>query len=114
MHPLFAFLDNPVMLLVLGAIAVMLFGERLPEVARSFGKGLMEIKSGIRGIQQEIEDAVTSATSVEARTAYRSPMGSRRSARRRRRRSSSRPLPLELLRRIPVRLLYPRAASSVG
>ena len=73
MHPLFAFLDNPLMLLVLGAIAVMLFGERLPEVARSFGKGLMEIKSGIRGIQQEIEDAVSSATSVDASQPYGEP-----------------------------------------
>ena len=45
------------MLLVLGAIAVMLFGERLPEVARSFGKGLMEFKKRVHGIQQEIESA---------------------------------------------------------
>jgi sec-independent protein translocase protein TatA len=73
MHPLFAFLDNPLMLLVLGAIAVMLFGERLPEVARSFGKGLMELKSGVRGIQQEIENAVSSATSVDVSTPYAEP-----------------------------------------
>ena len=73
MHPLFAFLDNPVMLLVLGAIAVMLFGERLPEVARSVGKQLMELKSGVRGIQQEIENAVTSATSVDVSTPYTEP-----------------------------------------
>ena len=55
MCPVFAFLDNPLMLLMLGALAVLLFGERLPEVARSFGKGLMEFKNGVRGIQQEIE-----------------------------------------------------------
>ncbi len=73
MHPLFAFLDNPVTLLVLGAIAVMLFGERLPEVARSLGKGLMEIKSGVRGIQQEIENAVSSATSVDITSPYVEP-----------------------------------------
>lgn len=75
MHPLFAFLDNPLMLLVLGAIAVMLFGERLPEVARSFGKGLMDIKSGIRGIQREIEDAVTSTTSVDGPHDVSQPYG---------------------------------------
>ena len=54
MVPLFAFLDNPVMLLLFGAIAVMLFGERLPEVARSLGKGLMELKSGVRNLQREL------------------------------------------------------------
>ena len=75
MHPLFAFLDNPLMLLVLGAIAVMLFGERLPEVARSFGKGLMDIKSGIRGIQREIEDAVTSTTTVDGADGVAQPYG---------------------------------------
>ena len=62
MCPVFAFLDfNPVMMLVLGAIAVMLFGERLPEVARSIGKGLMEFKSGIRELQDEFHNAVNSA-----------------------------------------------------
>lgn len=62
--PLFAFLDNPVMLLVLGAIAVMLFGERLPEVARSFGKSVMELKNGVRSLQRELEDAVNTATTT--------------------------------------------------
>ena len=53
------------MMLLLGAIAVMLFGERLPEVARSIGKGLMEFKSGMRGIQDEIHKAVNSATTLD-------------------------------------------------
>ena len=65
MCPVFAFLDNPVTMLVLGALAVLLFGERLPEVARSIGKGLMEVKKGMHGIQQEIESAVNSATTVD-------------------------------------------------
>jgi sec-independent protein translocase protein TatA len=64
MCPVFAFLDNPVMMVVLGAIAVLLFGERLPEVARSFGKGFMEFKNGVRGIQNELQNAVNSATSI--------------------------------------------------
>lgn len=62
MCPVFGFLDNPLMILVIGAIAVMLFGERLPEVARSAGKSLMELKNGMRGLQREFEDAVNSAT----------------------------------------------------
>ncbi|MEN6448863.1 MAG: twin-arginine translocase TatA/TatE family subunit [Thermoguttaceae bacterium] len=63
MSSLFAFLDNPVMLLMLGVLAVLLFGERLPEVARSIGRGMMEFKKGINGIQQEIQGAIDSATS---------------------------------------------------
>jgi sec-independent protein translocase protein TatA len=73
MHPVLAFIDNPLVMLVLGALAVMLFGERLPEVARSFGKGLMELKNGVRGIQQEIESAVNSATSVDTSSRYAPP-----------------------------------------
>jgi sec-independent protein translocase protein TatA len=61
MSPLFAFLDNPLMMLIVGAIAVLLFGERLPEVARSVGKGLMEFKKGVRSIQDEVEGAINSA-----------------------------------------------------
>jgi sec-independent protein translocase protein TatA len=73
MCPVFALLDNPVMLMVLGAIAVMLFGERLPEVAKSFGKQFMEMKNGMRGIQREIENAVNSATTVDTTARYRVP-----------------------------------------
>jgi sec-independent protein translocase protein TatA len=73
MYPVFGFLDNPVTLLVLGALAVLLFGERLPEVARSIGKGLMEVKKGVHGIQQEIENAVNSATQVDASSGHSSP-----------------------------------------
>ena len=64
MPALFAFLDSPVMMLILGVIAVLLFGERLPEVARSVGKGLMEFKRGIRSIQEDVEGAINSATST--------------------------------------------------
>jgi sec-independent protein translocase protein TatA len=64
MSPLFAFLDNPVMMLILGVIAVLLFGERLPEVARSVGAGFMEFKKGVRNIREEVEGAINSATTT--------------------------------------------------
>ena len=74
MCPLFAFgLESPTTLLILGALAVLLFGERLPEVARSIGKGLTEVKNGVRGIQKEIESAVSSATSIDTTPRYREP-----------------------------------------
>ena len=65
MCPVFALLGTPTTLLILGAVAALLFGERLPEVVRTLGKGLWEVKNGVRGIQEEIEDAVKSAVSVE-------------------------------------------------
>ena len=71
MCPLLAFLDNPVMLLMLGVLAVLLFGERLPEVARSVGRGLMEFKKGIHGIQQDIQGAIDSATSTDTSASVR-------------------------------------------
>ncbi len=42
-----AALDNPVDLLVLLVIAVLIFGKRLPEVARSVGKGIRELKESV-------------------------------------------------------------------
>lgn len=44
-------------LMVLGVIALLLFGKRLPEVARSLGKGLTEFKKGMRGIEDEMHGA---------------------------------------------------------
>jgi sec-independent protein translocase protein TatA len=67
MAPVIAFLD-PLTLLVLGAIAVMLYGERLPEVAKAFGKGLMELKNGVRSLQDEIQGAIDSAGTTSATT----------------------------------------------
>lgn len=45
-------------LLVIGAVALLLFGSRLPQVARSLGKSLTEFKKGIQGVQDEFNDAV--------------------------------------------------------
>lgn len=41
--------------IVLG-IALLLFGKRLPEVGRSLGKGIIEFKRGLKGIEDQIED----------------------------------------------------------
>jgi sec-independent protein translocase protein TatA len=66
MPSLFAFDLSPTTLLILGVIAVLLYGERLPEVARSIGKGLMEFKRGVRSIRDEVEGAINSAASTTA------------------------------------------------
>ncbi len=40
-------------MIVIGIVALLLFGKRLPEVARSLGKGIVEFKKGLNGIDDE-------------------------------------------------------------
>ncbi len=44
-------------LIIIGIIALLLFGPRLPKVAKSMGKSIVEFKKGIKGVQDEIDDA---------------------------------------------------------
>ncbi len=54
----FAFINmGPMEMAIIGIIAVMLFGRRLPEVGRSLGRSIVEFKKGIRGIEDEIDAA---------------------------------------------------------
>ena len=41
-------------IIIIGIIALLLFGSRLPKVARSMGKSIVEFKKGIKGIDDEI------------------------------------------------------------
>jgi sec-independent protein translocase protein TatA len=48
---------GPMEMVFLGIIALLLFGKRLPEVARSLGKGVTEFKKGLSGIEDEVDRA---------------------------------------------------------
>lgn len=52
-----AWIPGPSEWLIIGAIALLLFGKRLPEVGRSLGKGIVEFKKGLKGIEDEVETA---------------------------------------------------------
>ncbi len=52
------------MIVVMG-VAVLLFGKRLPEVGRSLGKGIIEFKKGLRGVEDEFD--ITSGSSTSSR-----------------------------------------------
>ena len=53
---LFAFFSPglPEMLIV-GVVALLLFGKRLPEVARSLGRSMVEFKKGMSSIEHEVD-----------------------------------------------------------
>ena len=53
MTPVFAILESPIQLMVVAFIALMVFGNRLPEVMRSLGKGMSEFKKGMNGLENE-------------------------------------------------------------
>src|SRR5829696_7269146 len=42
--------------IIIGALGLLIFGKRLPEVGRSLGKGIVEFKKGLKGIDDDIED----------------------------------------------------------
>jgi len=43
--------------IIIAAIGLILFGKKLPEVGRSLGKGIVEFKKGLKGIEEEVEQA---------------------------------------------------------
>jgi sec-independent protein translocase protein TatA len=54
MTPLFANWLGPQEILILLVIGVLFFGKRLPEVGRYLGKGIVEFKKGMAGLEDEI------------------------------------------------------------
>ena len=43
-------------LVLIGVVAVLIFGRRLPEVGRNLGRSLMEFKRGLKEAGQELSD----------------------------------------------------------
>jgi sec-independent protein translocase protein TatA len=58
MSPLFAFLFGLGWgeILVLGIIGVLLFGKRLPDMAKYIGKSVVEFKKGMHGLESGFDD----------------------------------------------------------
>lgn len=44
-------------ILLVAVVGLLLFGRRLPEVGRALGRTIVEFKKGIKGIDEDIEDA---------------------------------------------------------
>ena len=59
--PTLGFLNlGPMELVVIGIIALLIFGPRLPSVMRSLGKGIVEFKKGLRDTGEEINREIDS------------------------------------------------------
>jgi sec-independent protein translocase protein TatA len=58
-------------MLIVGVIALLLFGKNLPGVARNLGKSMAELKKGLSGFQEEFRNATREA---ERSVAYSPPV----------------------------------------
>src|SRR6185295_9000487 len=54
-------------MIIVAVVALLLFGDRLPSVMRSLGKGVQEFKKGMRGIEDQFQDAMKEPEKTPAR-----------------------------------------------
>src|SRR3979409_360984 len=52
-------------MIILLIIGVLLFGRKLPEVGRYLGKGIVEFKKGIKGLEDELDTTASAAPRIE-------------------------------------------------
>lgn len=59
--------------IVVAIVGLLIFGKRLPEVGRSLGQGIVEFKKGLKGIENDVDQAA-SAPSNRAMTSQAAPV----------------------------------------
>ena len=76
MHVPLAAIWGPDNWLIIAVVALLLFGKRLPEVGRSLGKGIIEFKKGLAGIEEDIETSVHKPSQPSAGSTERTALPS--------------------------------------
>ena len=79
--PLAFFTPGPMEIAIIGAVALLLFGNRLPKVARSVGSSFVQFKKGLSDVEdelgagrealEEVADTVSKETGEVSATAKR-------------------------------------------
>ena len=49
------FMPGPFEMLIIGVIAMLLFGKRLPPIARSIGSSISEFQKGLKTVESDID-----------------------------------------------------------
>ena len=44
--------------IVILIVALLIFGKRLPEVMKNMGRGIVEFKKGVKGVEDDVEDSI--------------------------------------------------------
>lgn len=66
LHPLALSMPGLPEWIIIGLIGLLLFGKRLPEVGRSLGKGIIEFKKGLKGVEDDMDNQVSSTSAKPA------------------------------------------------
>jgi sec-independent protein translocase protein TatA len=50
-------MPGPFEMLIIAVVVLLLFGNRLPNAMRSLGRGVVEFKKGVQGIEDDIDQS---------------------------------------------------------
>ena len=50
-------------LIILLVLGLLIFGRKLPEVGRGLGRGIVEFRKGLKGVEDDIEDSSNKSSS---------------------------------------------------
>ncbi len=64
---------SPMEIVVILGLGVLLFGRKLPEVGRYLGKGIVEFKKGMKGLEDEIDSSTSARPEAPALEQPRPP-----------------------------------------
>jgi sec-independent protein translocase protein TatA len=64
---------GPQEIILIAIVGLLIFGRRLPDLARSLGKSVVEFKKGVKGLEDDTNDATAATRSEPAAELPRPP-----------------------------------------